>query len=83
MNREQLAATADPGVFAVYASGGTWKTAAHLAHILDSLRDVAAGVLGRLLVPRVPLVCHLVWMRDVGDTTEKLFFGCFDTDIGG
>jgi hypothetical protein len=37
-------------VFAVYASGGTWETATHLEHILDSLRDVAAGVLLRLLV---------------------------------
>lgn len=49
MNRGQLAATADPGVFTVYASGGTWETAAHLEH-MDSLRDVAAGVLLRLVV---------------------------------
>ena len=50
MNREQLAASADPGVFAVYASSGTWETAAHLEHILGRLRDVAAGILLRLLV---------------------------------
>ena len=48
MNRQHLAATADPGAFAAYAGG--WYPAAHLEHILDYLRRVAAGELSRLLV---------------------------------
>ncbi len=48
MNRRQLAATADPGVFAVYVGG--WEPAAHLEHILDYLRRVASGDLSRVLV---------------------------------
>lgn len=43
MNSEQLAATADPGAFAVYASGGTYHTAPHIEHILGYLREIAAG----------------------------------------
>jgi len=48
VNRRQLAATADPGVFAVYVGG--WEPAAHLEHILDYLRRVASGDLSRVLV---------------------------------
>ena len=48
MNREQLAATADPGAFAAYVGG--WEIAAHLEHVLDYLRRVAAGELDRVLV---------------------------------
>ena len=50
MNRLQLAATTDPGLFAAYASGGTWTTAKHLDHIVDRLRAVAAGNQRRLEV---------------------------------
>jgi predicted phage terminase large subunit-like protein len=50
VNRRQLAATTDPGVFAAYASGGTWTTAPHLEHILDRLRGVASGDQKRLEV---------------------------------
>ena len=50
MNRRQLAATTDPGVFATYASGGTWTTAPHLEFVLDRLRAVAAGDQKRLEV---------------------------------
>jgi predicted phage terminase large subunit-like protein len=50
MNRQQLAATTDPGVFAAYASGGTWHTADHLDYILDRLRAVAAGNQSRVEV---------------------------------
>ena len=50
MNRQQAAATTDPGVFAAYASNGTWQPATHLEHILDRLRAIACGDLRRMLV---------------------------------
>ena len=33
MNSEQLAATADPGAFAVYASGGTYQSRLQRAQV--------------------------------------------------
>jgi predicted phage terminase large subunit-like protein len=50
MNARQAAATVDPAAFATYVSNGTWTPAAHLEHIIDKLRAVAAGELSRLLV---------------------------------